>query len=69
MRPLRTLFGEFADYRSANTNDLRQLVELVGVRPSDQDALQDLSAAHAPLVWSGYYGAPMPERIQGNTSS
>lgn len=69
MRALRRLFGEFAEQGTSSTNDLRQLVELVGVRPSDQEALSSLSAEHVPLIWCGYYGAPMPVRHSAGLES
>lgn len=69
MRVLRKLFDEFAEQGTASTNDLRQLVELVGVRPSDQEALQHLSTEHVPLIWCGYYGAPIPDQHHADLQS
>lgn len=61
MRPLRRLFEDFAVRHPTDTALLRQLIEMVGARHVDGEALAGLTPEHVSLLWRGYYGAPVPE--------
>ena len=61
MSALRELFGELAVQPGTSPETLRGLIELVGARGSDGEALHGLTDEHVRALWRGYYGAQLSE--------